>query len=193
MHRTMSVFSTAVAVAAVTACSAPLSQVGQNPAVPGRLSPPNAPSAPAARTELRDSTGQLVGSGIFEQTPNGVLVTVQFSSLAPGTHALHIHSVGVCEPPFTSAGGHFNPGGKNHGFRNSTGPHAGDAPNFYVSQGGSARADVLFSGVTLSPGANSLFDADGASLVVHAGADDYTTDPAGSSGARVACGVIRTQ
>lgn len=192
----------ALVLLAASACSAPLSQVGQNPPPPNRPVPPvtrtplpalGAPSAPSARAEMRDSSGQLVGSAVFEQTPHGVLLSLQLSALPPGAHGLHIHSVGVCEPPFASAGDHFAAAGRLHGFRSPAGPHAGDATNLDVNQGGSARADFMFPDVTLSPGPNSLFDADGSSLVVHANADDYTTDPSGNSGARIACGVIRTQ
>ena len=101
-----------------------------------------------------------------------------------------MHEVGRCDAPaFTTAGGHFNPEGKQHGFRNSSGSHAGDLPNVSPPQSGSLTFDVLLPNASLS-GRNALLDADGAAIVVHASADDYLTDPSGNSGSRIACGVI---
>ncbi len=143
-----------------------------------------------AHAEFHNQQGQKVGSATLEQTPHGVLITVDLEGLPPGTHAFHIHEVGKCEPPFTSAGGHFNPTHKQHGLKNPQGMHAGDLPNLYVPESGKVKADVFATGVTLGKGANSLFDADGSSLVIHAGPDDAKTDPAGDAGARIACGVV---
>ena len=89
-------------------------------------------------------------------------------------------------PAFTSAGGHFNPGARQHGLQNAAGAHAGDMPNITASSGGEARVDVMAANATLE----ALRDADGAAIVVHAAADDQRTDPSGNSGARIACGVI---
>jgi Cu-Zn family superoxide dismutase len=99
--------------------------------------------------------------------------------------------VGRCEPPFTTAGGHFNPGGRKHGFSNPDGMHAGDLPNLRVGKDGTAEAELLTAQVTLSPGPTSLLDADGSAIVLHAGPDDYVSDPAGNAGDRIACGVIK--
>jgi Cu-Zn family superoxide dismutase len=144
-----------------------------------------------ARVELATATGQSAGTATLAETPHGVLITAQLSSLPPGTHAIHVHETGRCDAPFASAGGHFNPGGRVHGFRQERGPHAGDLPNFRAADNGSAQVEMLLTTVTLGSGSTSLFDDDGSSLVVHAGADDYLTDPAGNSGSRIACGVIR--
>jgi Cu-Zn family superoxide dismutase len=111
--------------------------------------------------------------------------------LPPGTRAFHIHEVGRCEPPFESAGGHFNPTGKQHGKDNPGGPHAGDLPNLEVPQSGGLKIEVTAKNVSLDGGRDALLDADGAALVVHADPDDYTSDPAGRAGKRLACGVIR--
>lgn len=92
-------------------------------------------------------------------------------------------------PDFTSAGGHFNPANRKHGLKNADGPHAGDLPNLEVPPAGSGRYETL-AGVSLVSGLGLLFDADGSALVVHAAADDDVTDPAGNSGARIACGEI---
>jgi Cu-Zn family superoxide dismutase len=143
-----------------------------------------------ARAVLRDSTGRQVGSVTLTQTPHGVLLRAELVGVPPGVHALHVHAVGKCEgPSFQSAGGHFNPHRRQHGLLSPEGPHAGDAPNVHVGAG-IVTFEVLFSQVTLSRGDNALLDADGAAVVVHAGADDYATDPAGNAGARIACGVV---
>jgi superoxide dismutase, Cu-Zn family len=93
-------------------------------------------------------------------------------------------------PDFKSAGGHFNPTGKQHRKDNPLGAHAGDMANFNVGANGTARFSVVNSAVTLGDGANSLFHEGGTSLVIHEKSDDYKTDPAGNAGNRVACGVI---
>ena len=107
-----------------------------------------------------------------------------------GEHAFHIHAVGKCEPPFTTAGGHFNPAQHKHGFMSGEG-HAGDMPNLHVPEGGALSIEVLNRDVTLAKGKpNSVFDADGSAIVIHAKADDYKSDPAGNAGDRIACGVV---
>ena len=147
-------------------------------------------AADRATAQLRNADGQVVGDAVLSETPHGVLVHVTLTDVPEGTHAFHIHQTGRCEPPFTTAGGHFNPGNKQHGFDNAMGMHAGDFPNIQVPPGGRLTFDVLAPEVTLKPGPNSLFDADGSALVIHQGADDYKSDPAGNAGARIACGVI---
>ena len=98
----------------------------------------------------------------------------------------------ACDPPaFESAGGHFNPTERQHGFLNPAGEHAGDMPNITVRSDGTAAADHHATGLTLSGGANALLDGDGSAIVVHAGVDDYRTDPSGNSGPRIACGVVQ--
>jgi Cu-Zn family superoxide dismutase len=106
-------------------------------------------------------------------------------------HGIHFHAVGRCDPPdFMSAGDHFNPTNRQHGQRNPQGPHAGDLPNLTVEANGTATYQATNALVTLGPGANSLLDADGSALVIHADPDDDVTDPAGNSGGRIACAVI---
>jgi len=146
--------------------------------------------AETAHAELHNEQGQKVGEATLVQTAHGVLMTVDLQALPSGEHAFHIHEVGKCEPPFKSAGGHFNPTHKEHGMENAQGMHAGDIPNIYVPENGKLKFDAFATGVTLGKGENSLFDADGSALVIHAGADDYKTDPAGDAGARIACGVV---
>ena len=144
-----------------------------------------------ANVVLVNSAGEQVGSSRLEEAAGGVKITLEVSHLPAGVHAFHIHAVGKCEPPeFKSAGGHFNPAGKKHGMENPEGHHAGDMPNIEVGADGTGKAEVLAADVTLGPGANSLFQPEGTSLVIHAGPDDNRTDPSGNAGARIACGVI---
>ena len=157
----------------------------------GPLALAEAPKAQTATAELKDAAGKKVGEATLDETPNGVLITLALSGATPGTHAMHIHEVGKCEPPFKTAGGHFNPAHKKHGILAAEGMHAGDMPNIEVPADGKLTVHVLASGVTLKKGApNSLFDADGSALVLHAKADDNMGDPAGNAGDRMACGVI---
>jgi Cu-Zn family superoxide dismutase len=146
--------------------------------------------AASARAELKDARGTHVGEAAFQDSPEGVKVTATFTDLPPGEHAIHVHAVGKCEPPFESSGAHFNPTEKKHGRDNPQGAHAGDMPNLQVSPMRRATIDVLLPKVSLNGGPAALPDGDGASLVVHERADDYRTDPAGEAGGRIACGVI---
>lgn len=145
-----------------------------------------------ASAPLKDAQGKEVGSANLTQTPRGVLINLSVKGLPPGEHAFHVHAVGKCEPPFTSAGGHFNPDSKKHGLMAAEGAHAGDMPNLHIPQSGDLAIEVLNAAVTLDKGQpNSLFDTDGSALVIHAGTDDYKSDPAGDAGGRIACGVVQ--
>jgi len=145
----------------------------------------------SVKVELKDLQGASVGTATLSAAAGGgVSIALDVKSLAPGEHAFHVHQVAKCEPPFASAGPHFNPEGKKHGLENPAGSHAGDMNNFTVGSDGTARISVTNKQVTLGDGANSLFANGGTSLVIHAKADDMKTDPAGNAGDRIACGVI---
>jgi superoxide dismutase, Cu-Zn family len=147
-------------------------------------------AAGSATASLRDANGNEVGRATLTETTSGLLIRLDVTSAPQGEHALHFHAVGKCEPPdFKSAGPHFNPTEHKHGIENPEGPHAGDMPNLHVPADGRLSVEVLNQAVTLS-GKSALLDDDGASLVIHAAADDYRTDPAGNAGDRIACGVI---
>ncbi len=146
----------------------------------------------AGNATIKDANGQPVGSAMLSQGPQGVTIAVDVSRLPPGRHGIHIHAAGKCDPPdFKSAGGHFNPSGKKHGLKNTEGAHAGDLPNLEVGPGGKGKLEGTIAGATLGKGDTaSLFGPGGAAVVIHADPDDEMTDPAGNSGARIACGVI---
>lgn len=168
----------------------PLLLLGVAAMLAGCASAPADKGPLSAEATLKDKDGKQVGVAIFIETAEGVRVAVTGYRLPPGGHGLHIHAVGRCDPPdFTSAGAHFNPGGKQHGRSNPAGPHAGDLPNLVVAASGEAGLDITTKAFTLGPGPNSIL-AQPTALVVHANPDDDRTDPTGNSGGRIACGVI---
>ncbi|MCT2400577.1 superoxide dismutase family protein [Novosphingobium mangrovi (ex Huang et al. 2023)] len=136
--------------------------------------------------------GNSLGKVTLVQTPTGVLVSTDLKGLPEGEHGFHFHEKGVCDPAegFKTSGGHFAAGAHEHGLMTMGGPHGGDMPNQYVGPDGVLKEQIFNTGVTLTPGPKSLLDADGSALVIHAGADDYTSQPAGAAGARIACAVI---
>jgi Cu-Zn family superoxide dismutase len=181
---------TSSAIIAVS-CGPPASTPAPAPAPePVVVAPPPRPvPAGVAAVILRDPSGRQVGSFMLTDTYGGLLITGSVGDLGLGAHAMHIHSVGKCVSPFTTAGDHFNPTNHHHGFKSPAGPHLGDLPNLILPAAGQQRFELLVPDVVLK-GRNGLLDADGASIVIHASRDDYVTDPAGNSGGRIACGVI---
>lgn len=152
-------------------------------------------AAPLAQASARvvDAKGTAVGVVLFEQTAAGVRIDISLSRLPAGPHAVHIHTVGKCEGAngFKSAGPHFDIGGHKHGRMAPGGPHTGDMDNQLVGKWGFVRGTINTTAFTLTPGPNSLMDADGSSFVVHVNADDFKTQPDGKGGERIACGVIK--
>ena len=143
--------------------------------------------------QLKDAKGTSVGTATIKPAGKGVEVKLDLKNLSPGDHALHFHQNASCVPPdFKSAGPHFNPDKKEHGFLNPKGHHNGDMANFTVKPNGTAKATIKDADVVLGTGSepNSLFANGGTSLMIHAKADDMKTDPAGNAGDRIACGVI---
>jgi Cu-Zn family superoxide dismutase len=148
-------------------------------------------AAQSAHANIVNAQGQNIGTATIRQADGGIRIDVHVSQLPPGIHGIHVHTVGKCEgPAFTSAGGHLNPTSKKHGKDNPEGPHAGDLLNIQVDASGNGKASLLNPNITLGDGPNSLFHEGGTAIVIHEKADDYKTDPAGNSGARIACGVI---
>jgi Cu-Zn family superoxide dismutase len=145
-----------------------------------------------AVADVVDAQGKTVGTANFVELTDAVRIVLEARGLPPGLKGVHIHETGKCDGPgFTTAGGHFNPEGKQHGALNPRGPHAGDLPNINIGADGSGRMETSSKLVSLVTGPSSLFDADGSAIVIHAAPDDFQTDPTGNSGARIACGIIR--
>ncbi|WP_337100179.1 superoxide dismutase family protein [Paenibacillus sp. YIM B09110] len=149
--------------------------------------------AHGASITIVNADNQAIGKATLTQKDDKVLIHLEAEKLSPGKHGIHIHAVGKCEAPdFKTAGDHFNPTQKQHGFNNPKGFHGGDLPNIEVGADGKVTADLETAVVTLKQGQpNSIIKADGAALVIHEKADDYVTDPSGNSGARIACGVVK--
>lgn len=148
-------------------------------------------SAGSAQATIRDQSGRVLGTLTLTESGRGFVTTGTLDHLSPGVHGIHIHTIGACTGTFTSAGGHWNPTGHQHGFENPMGPHLGDLQNIVAAADSSADVAVSNRGGGFLRGVGGLLDGDGASIVVHSGPDDYRTDPAGNSGARIACGVLR--
>lgn len=145
------------------------------------------PPSGGARATVTIAAGAEAGTVTASTADGGMTITFDARNLAAGTYGVHVHTTGKCEgPKFESAGGHWNPTGKQHGRDNPNGAHYGDLPNLTVSAGGTGSTTFIIAGATIS----ALLDADGAAFVVHAKPDDYKTDPSGNSGDRIACGVF---
>ncbi|HZX81222.1 MAG TPA: superoxide dismutase family protein [Lysobacter sp.] len=173
----------------LAACSTTSSTPASTDDAPAAAAVPEADSATIA---LASASGSLV-SGKLAAMPmdGGVHFVGDIGGLAPGsTHGIHVHEKGDCSAAdASSAGGHFNPAGRPHGNPQGQARHAGDLPNITAGSDGVARVNLHVHGITLGgAAATNVLDR---AVVVHAQADDYASQPAGNSGARIACGVIR--
>ncbi len=153
---------------------------------------------PTAAASFVDLDGKTVGSATLMDTPNGVVIRAEIEGLKPGELSMHFHQTGQCDPAtkFESAGGHFNPANAQHGFMNAEGPHGGDMPNQFVGEDGKLSVNLINDMITIGTAdaesqRDSIIDDDGTAIVIHAGADDYQSQPAGNSGDRIVCGVIQ--
>ena len=162
------------------------------PTAPPAAEPATTQLAASARATLAPVGDSGVGGDLtFNIDNGGVRVTGTLTGLAAGsTHGFHVHEFGDCSAPdATSAGGHFNPAQQPHGDRAAGGAHhAGDIPNQMAGDNGEASVDQLLTGLEIGSGGAS--DIVGKGVIVHAKADDYTTQPTGDAGGRIACGVI---
>ena len=159
--------------------------------------PPEAPpasqsTATQGQANLASASGSLVSGRVtLRPMGDGVHLTGTIGGFLPNSvHAIHVHEKGDCTAAdASSAGGHFNPMGQPHGRASAPAHHAGDMDNIVANAQGQVNLDIHLAGVTLGGGAAN--DIAGRALVVHAAADDYTSQPAGNAGARVACAVIK--
>ncbi|WP_412856907.1 superoxide dismutase family protein [Bacillus sp. 179-C3.3 HS] len=151
-----------------------------------------APKREPIVTTLMNTSGQKIGTiEVSESDSSGLDLHVKAKGLPPGPHGFHIHEIGICETPdFETAGPHFNPTHREHGFDNPKGHHAGDMPNLEVGADGQIDVVVNVPNVMLHGGENELLAQNGRSFVIHAEADDYLNNPSGNSGKRIACGAI---
>lgn len=134
-------------------------------------------------TEGNNVTGTIT----FTKVSDGVKVEADISGLTKGKHAIHIHEFGDCSAPDgSSAGGHFNPAAKQHGAPDAGERHAGDMGNLQADDSGNSRLEYIDHTMTLD-GENSII---GKSVIIHENEDDFTTQPTGNAGGRIACGVI---
>jgi superoxide dismutase, Cu-Zn family len=174
-----------VALAALAACS-PAPESAPPPA--STPAPPVA-SAPQAHAALQAREGGSVeGAVTFREENGSVTIIAHLEGAPPGLHGFHIHEVGDCSAAdFTSAGGHFNPTGVEHGAPDAEVHHAGDLGNIEVGENGSAHFEATSTMLTVSDGPNSVV---GRAVILHEGQDDLASQPTGAAGARLACGVI---
>ena len=144
--------------------------------------------APQAVAKLAPTEGNTVqGNVTFKQEKKGVRIVANVSGLTAGLHGFHIHEKGDCSAPdATSAGGHFNPNGQQHGKVDAAEHHTGDLPSLKANAKGKATLNALVKGLVLT-GDTGIVDR---ALIVHANPDDYITQPTGNAGGRVACAVI---
>jgi Cu-Zn family superoxide dismutase len=146
------------------------------------------PSVTKAVAVLHSTAGHEVhGTVTFTQTDHGIRVVAEIEGLTPGKHGFHLHEFGDCTAPDgMSAGGHFNPDNHPHGGPMSVERHLGDLGNVTANAAGKAQLEMVDTALAFS-GAHAIV---GRGVIVHAGEDDFTTQPTGNAGARVACGVI---
>lgn len=141
-----------------------------------------------AQAVLKPAPGYKVkGIVHFTTENNSTKIETNIEGLKAGPHGFHIHEVGDCsKPDFSSAGGHFNPTAANHGDAHGDKRHAGDLGNIIADTKKKAKTSMTAEGLSMS-GANSII---GKAVVIHKDKDDLKSQPAGNSGARIACGVI---
>lgn len=170
---------------------------------------------PNVTVHMIDAQGNSVGTVEVKQLAKGTLFVADLKNLPPGGHGFHVHQHGKCQPTFEAAGGHYSPLKNKHGFDNKQGFHAGDMPNIHVTEEGTAQASFFVRRLVLgfSPDASAgsertpeiaptppaspeegpfpLLDEDRSAIIIHRDPDDYEAMPPGSTGPRIACGVIQ--
>ena len=153
-------------------------------------SPEERSSAPLKAIAVLQATpgNKVNGTVTFTEVADGVQVQADITGMTPGKHGFHVHEFGDCSAvDASSAGAHFNPTDQPHAAADAEARHVGDMGNVEADASGTAKLDYLDHNMSLAHGQESII---GRSVVVHAKEDDLKSQPAGDSGARVACGVI---
>ncbi|QDY70765.1 superoxide dismutase family protein [Qingshengfaniella alkalisoli] len=147
----------------------------------------SAATADTAQAALQDRDGNAVGTVTVSDTESGrALISVDIDGVPAGPHGIHIHETGDCSADdFSSAGGHMS-GDAGHGVHDASGPHPGDLPNLNVPESGTAMVEHFSPDLTVA----DMMDDNGSAFIVHSGPDDYTSQPSGAAGDRIACGVF---
>lgn len=153
-----------------------------------------APVGATGQAVLINAQGANIGRVDLRQGPTGLLIKVEASGLTPGWHGIHIHATAACEAPFTSSGAHINHAEPkaSHGLLNAAGPDDGDLPNVFAGADGKVNAELFTTRARISaegPG-QWLWDQDGSAIIIHANADDHSSQPIGGAGDRVACAAL---
>ncbi|MFQ6554127.1 superoxide dismutase family protein [Aestuariibius insulae] len=145
-------------------------------------------STPAAVAEVQSRDGAAIGTVYVNPTASGfVTINIALTDLPEGALGVHIHETGDCSAEdFSSAGGHLAEG-REHGILTEGGPHPGDLPNVIVQQTGVVNVEYFSNLLEID---EMMFDEDGSAFIVHSGPDDYTSQPSGAAGDRIACGVF---
>jgi Cu-Zn family superoxide dismutase len=158
---------------------------------PAPAEPAPEPRVATAALEFKDTFPNAIGSVVFTETAGGVAISAQVNYGGEGyagLHGFHLHEVGDCSAPdYTSAGGHFNPTGVDHGGPDAAVHHAGDFGNIEIGEDGSGSLELTSTMLSFD-GDNSVI---GRAVILHAGEDDLTSQPTGAAGARDACGVVQ--
>ncbi len=154
------------------------------------VNPANPLAAHRAKAVFEAKSGSTVsGEATFTEKKDGVEISIKIKGATAGLHGIHLHEKGDCSAAdAASAGGHFNPDKSTHGAPDGAPHHGGDLGNITIRANGSGELKLTVKGLTVSEGEHSVV---GRAFVVHAGADDLKSQPAGNSGSRVACGVIK--
>ena len=176
-----------LAVVGLLACAHAVGKPAAKPA-----GTPSTPPVTSAVADMNPTQGSTVkGKVTFEAKKHGVHLVADLTGLTPGEHGFHIHEKGDCSAPdASSAGPHFNPTDKHHGDPGTLDYHLGDLGNIEADKSGVAHLDIFFPHLELSSGPHAII---GKAVIVHALRDDMKTQPAGNSGAREACGVIKAE
>ncbi|GAA0392340.1 superoxide dismutase family protein [Brevundimonas terrae] len=195
MRKTTTALLAGSAAALAVGCTAVAADQASHAAQQSPSATAPAPAASGYNVHLFNNEGAAAGTVTLKQGPNGLLMIVEATGLTPGWHGIHLHETGQCEAAFTSAGAHINhPEAKvPHGLMNADGPDDGDLPNIFAHADGTAKAEIFTTRARLSGDgqAQDLLDNDGSAIIIHASADDHSSQPIGGAGARVACGAIQ--